>query len=260
MARSMVVYVLLLGLVATGCASGEHWYFSKERQDHVWGYSGDIGPEHWGSLDPDYHLADDGREQSPIDIVTADVDAGQLLPVEFRYSEVSPHWVNNGHTLQHGADARSHIIWSGRRYDLAQYHLHTPSEHAIDGLHAPAELHLVHKDSRGNVLVVGVLITAGDDGDGEAIIENAMALPHEAGEETDVPRPRNPQSMLPESRHYVHYRGSFTTPPCTESVDWIVLTEPIHFPEAAIREVELILGRNNRPLQPLNGRKLWGSL
>ncbi|MCP4252228.1 MAG: hypothetical protein GY775_02260 [Candidatus Scalindua sp.] len=48
----------------------EHHYFHKTEQPHAaeWGYVGDIGPRHWGSLNPAYILAKQGEQQSPIDI------------------------------------------------------------------------------------------------------------------------------------------------------------------------------------------------
>ena len=33
-----------------------------------WGYAGEVGPEHWGTLEPDFKTCELGRQQSPIDI------------------------------------------------------------------------------------------------------------------------------------------------------------------------------------------------
>ena len=33
-----------------------------------WSYSGDDGPEHWGSLDESWQLCSSGKNQSPIDL------------------------------------------------------------------------------------------------------------------------------------------------------------------------------------------------
>ena len=33
-----------------------------------WGYEGEVGPEHWGDLSPDYAACSQGVEQSPVDI------------------------------------------------------------------------------------------------------------------------------------------------------------------------------------------------
>jgi len=36
---------------------------------------------------------------------------------------------------------------------------------------------------------------------------------------------------IPAQRTYYHYEGSLTTPPCSETVDWHVLTQPIEVDE-----------------------------
>ena len=92
--------VLALALLAAGCGTSQHWYFSGEDHDHAWGYEGDIGPDHWADLSPDYVLAATGRAQSPIDIRTGDLVDADLPPLEFRYHATHARWLNNGHTLQ----------------------------------------------------------------------------------------------------------------------------------------------------------------
>jgi len=47
-----------------------------------WGYDGDTGPEHWGSLSEDYAACSTGTQQSPVDItssVKADLRSRCLL-------------------------------------------------------------------------------------------------------------------------------------------------------------------------------------
>lgn len=57
--------------------------------------------------------------------------------------------------------------------------------------------------------------------------------------------------------NYYRYDGSLTTPPCSESVKWIVLTTRIEMSETQIAAFKAIIHDNNRPIQPLNGRKLF---
>ena len=37
----------------------------------------------------------------------------------------------------------------------------------------------------------------------------------------------NPQQLLPPNMDYFYYQGSMLTPPCRQSVDWVVLMNPI---------------------------------
>lgn len=46
----------------------------------------------------------------------------------------------------------------------------------------------------------------------------------------------------------------FTTPPCTEGVAWRVLTTPVELSAEQIAKFKAIVPKNNRPVQPLNGR------
>ena len=58
-------------------------------------------------------------------------------------------------------------------------------------------------------------------------------------------------------RYFYNYDGSLTTPPCTETVEWFVMRDPLPIrPENLQRFVDNInYGMpNNRPIQPLYNR------
>ena len=48
--------------------------------------------------------------------------------------------------------------------------------------------------------------------------------------------------------------GSLTTPPCTEGVTWVVLKNPVSIEGQDVDALKALEGKNNRPVQPLNGR------
>ena len=64
----------------------------------------------------------------------------------------------------------------------------------------------------------------------------------------------NASFLLPPERGYYSYMGSLTEPPCTEGVEWFVLTEPLEVDVSYIRRLARVVGSNARPVQPLNGR------
>lgn len=66
----------------------------------------------------------------------------------------------------------------------------------------------------------------------------------------------DPAALLPANNHYILYLGSLTTPPCTEGITWIVLTEPLLASPEQILRFAALFPHNNRPLMPLNGRRL----
>lgn len=45
----------------------------------------------------------------------------------------------------------------------------------------------------------------------------------------------DPNALLPAKRNYYSYAGSLTTPPCAETVAWMLLAEPIQVAEADMR-------------------------
>lgn len=63
---------------------------------------------------------------------------------------------------------------------------------------------------------------------------------------------------------YVNYKGSLTTPPCSEIVDWIVITgRTLQISEKGAKDFLAVknsggtaMAGNNRPVQPVNGRTL----
>jgi len=257
-APSLTALLALLIPLLAACSSSGHWYFSGDDEHHDWSYLGETGPDHWGSLSADYALADSGHAQSPIDLPSDAPVSSDLPPLLVDYHATDAHWVNNGHSLQHDEDGTENFLrWGGVNYELAQYHLHTPSEHTIDGLHAAAEVHLVHKNEAGQVLVLAVLVVEGDER--TDLLVEIDRLPMNPGDESDLSEVRDPRSMLPADLSYWTYDGSFTTPPCTEGVTWIVLREKAVRPEALLRRLGEILGRNNRPIRPLNGRVVTAS-
>lgn len=48
----------------------------------------------------------------------------------------------------------------GREFNLVQFHFHTPSEHAFDGLRFPMEAHLVHRTCFSITIVNFILFLA----------------------------------------------------------------------------------------------------
>jgi carbonic anhydrase len=48
--------------------------------------------------------------------------------------------------------------------------------------------------------------------------------------------------------------GSLTTPPCSEGVNWYLLTEPISASIEQVRKFTAAVDANNRPTQAINNR------
>lgn len=227
--------------------------FAGEGTAH-WSYEGEEGPAHWGELGEEYEMCAKGLNQSPIDL-TADVHA-DLPELEFEYySHSAIHEVNNGHTIQQNILPGSFLRIPSRdlKVELKQFHFHSPSEHTIAGESFDMEIHFVHADENGALLVVGVLITEGDE---HPVLKQLWSfMPENTGDTIEKPIGIEETNLLPPTRDYFSYGGSLTTPPCSEGVKWLVLKTPI---EASADQIAVFKSRvgdaTNRPVQPHNAR------
>ena len=219
-----------------------------------WGYTGETGPEHWGEMAPEFAMCAEGFAQSPIDI--RDPGEVDLVDIEFQYGLTDSMITNNGHTIQVNVDAGSSIVYNGISYDLLQFHFHHPSEHTIDGVAAPMEIHFVHLDpNSGTLAVVGVMLTQGESRN-EAYAAVFDYMPAEAGEPQPMDTSLSLASLLPDERGFYTYQGSLTTPPCSEVVRWLLLDTPVHLSGEQIDAFAEMYAYNARPVQPLGKRDL----
>lgn len=223
--------------------------------EHIeWGYTGPAGPDHWSELSSNYSICNTGQQESPIDLTGAiPADLGSL---GIHWSPMPIHATNNGHTVQYDAPAGSSFSMMGGTYSLAQFHIHHPSEHLLNGERFPLEIHFVHKMPDGRIGVIGVLVAEGAP---NPTLQRLLdAIPASAGK-TAVGPNFDPRALLPKNHSFVRYEGSLTTPPCSESVDWVVLRTPITASPAQVQQFAKLFPFNARPLQPLDRRFLLGS-
>ena len=141
----------------------------------------------------------------------------------------------------------------GDRFDLLQFHFHTPSEHLITGEQFPMEVHFVHRHQEtGNLGVLGVMVVEGEANGVLAPIWKHLDDEPGLHEETD--QIVHPERLLPDDLSYSRYMGSLTTPPCSEGVHWHVLQESIEASAEQIAAFTEAFGQNARPFQPINNR------
>ncbi|KAG6623239.1 putative carbonic anhydrase [Phytophthora cinnamomi] len=150
----------------------------------------------------------------------------------------------------------------GAIYKMAQFHLHAPSGHTVDGKAHDGEMHFVHKSSDGSaLLVVGIFLDISPKSDvwlGPVLdaLENVNSTAHTKNEAITV------QLKASKIGGIYNYAGSLTTPGCDETADWWVVQTPIQISSADFTRLHKDLleyhitddGNNARPVQPLNGR------
>lgn len=213
-----------------------------------------------------------GREQSPIDLTGGIPD--DLL--SFVVSEHTNYVAEDDkvlelktHTLEMGLDSGKFDIMfpdgSADSFNTVQFHAHSPSEHTIDGAFQDLEIHFVHTHPDGDKFAVfGVFFKLGEE-ENDFIAQLAFE---------DVFDEENPLADVDvadflesvDKSGYWHYDGSFTTPPCTEGVEWFVMKEVQTISQAQLDafqsqefgNADFVNNEgNNRRTQPINDRVLY---
>jgi carbonic anhydrase len=215
-----------------------------------WSYEGTGGPDHWGDLDPASRVCSIGSQQSPIAI--DDSIEAELAPLQFAWAGRPETIVNNGHSIQLNFGEGSTLTVGPERYTLAQFHFHHPSEHLINDKNFAMEAHFVHRNAAGSAGVIGVLMTPGKSN--PAFAKVVATMPPAEGPPVKADPDIDPNGLLPSKRGYYRYSGSLTTPPCSETVNWMLLEEPIEVAEADIAAFAKLYPMNARPAQKLDRR------
>ena len=175
----------------------------------------------------------EGREQSPIDLPSngglSDDTLTFTISEHQNYTE-EDDLVNKKktHTIEHGLGSGAlDIVFplgDEERFMAAQFHAHAPSEHTVDGVFRDLEIHFVHVHPDGDrFAVIGVFFDVGPE---ENPFIAQLGYESADNEENEIGA-LDVDAFLSgiNTENYWHYDGSFTTPPCTEGVEWFVMKE-----------------------------------
>ena len=206
-----------------------------------------------------------GLIQSPINILSAETDAVDGHEITMNFQDKINAVENLGHTVQLDFAQGSTVSSDGRQYELKQMHFHTPSEHLIDGMTFPMELHIVtqvpllNKDDTPYYLVIAALFKMGKEN--KFISEFLNKIPEQENGKTklkigEVKLNDIVGDFLSMTPSFYHYQGSLTTVPYTESVSWFVLKRILEASPEQIRAINKVEGDNARHIQKKYGRTI----
>jgi carbonic anhydrase len=206
---------------------------------------------------------DHGFEQSPININSKVNEAGKHNITMYFNDEINKI-ENLGHTIQLDFKEGSTITQDDTTFNFKQCHFHTPSEHQIDGMTFPLEMHIVNimpnenKEATPQYLVVGVLFKEGKENKFISDFINAIPKEEHGTKEIKTGIVKLSDLFVEVNKeikgHYYYYRGSLTTPPYTESVRWHITKHIFEASSAQIETINKMEGNNARHVQALYGR------
>ncbi|XP_048762747.1 carbonic anhydrase-like [Ostrea edulis] len=197
---------------------------------------------------------------------------------------------NNGHTITVTFTNEAHITDGdlGSRFKAAQFHFHwgndntRGSEHTYNGKTYPAELHIVHYNTKypnfgeavskvDGLAVLGFFIEVGPIHNCNfGPVVDALSNVQMNGNRYSINTTSSPfklRHLLPmQLKDYYRYMGSLTTPPCSETVKWTMFRDLLYMSEEQLQKLREVyfdssktqpMVDNWRPPQPRNGRRVY---
>jgi carbonic anhydrase len=257
-----------------------------------WSYEGETGPHNWHLMFP----CASGHHQTPIDILTEKALFDQKLatvPLKFTYNENCFKSVENtgsGFNVSGLANSVSSVKGGPVEHEhkFLQFHFHwgktdnEGSEHLVNGKSYAAELHIVNWNSQlyespaeavksnnhDGLIVLGIFLQAGKHNNELDKILTSLNEISLKGQKTNLKEKLNLRNLFPNFSNYWSYKGSLTTPPCSECVTWVVFQEPIEVSSEQLNSFRELYSCSNlkecnentrinfnfRPVCPLNDR------
>ena len=212
-----------------------------------------------------------GKIQSPINIQTSEVekDNSKFSFKSIDYTTIQSTSITYQHeysistpSLDNG-DITVVINGTEFKYKILNIHFHLKSEHTIDDNLYKMEMHVVHENTnasdKNNLhMVIGYLFESGDDYEDNSFLESIGFNTGETVKNVNV------KDIVKQEAIY-YYKGSLTTPPCTEDVNWVVVKDIKKMSKSQYDKFADYVTKlnanykdgNNRDPLDLNGRKVY---
>ncbi|KAK0091619.1 hypothetical protein PV326_002953 [Microctonus aethiopoides] len=234
--------------------------------------------------------------QSPITLSTSKSIALPLPALEMvGFHDFLPHpltLINNGHSValnvvKNSTHRRLPYIFGAmlnenQQYELEGLHFHwgnknnRGSEHVLNDIRYSMEMHIIHRNiaysnmehasaHADGLVVLGIFFQV-QDSDNDMINPILKYLPSIQWINTGVILNTSVilNSFIPKSTEtYYTYRGSLTTPPCSETITWVIFSTPVSISFKQMTRFRMLsngedkLGDNFRKLQNIGRRKVY---
>jgi len=224
-------------------------------------------------------LCQTGKLQSPIDFPSSanySYNTTQIIQIEkSSYEKASFKLsVKNNEFFQIEMAKNGYIIVTKNdikyRYDGINFYFHYASEHTVRGLKSDMEIQIIHQknneyllyqdifddpDKANQRLAISIMIKVSGPINPDIGKLNLSTL-GPTSNDFDLNR------FIPIKKPFYYYKGSSTSPDCSEDINWIVQQDPILISQSQFDMFKnWIIGttneNNSRQVKPLNGRQLY---
>ncbi|XP_055605436.1 carbonic anhydrase 2-like [Uranotaenia lowii] len=245
-------------------------------------FSYGVGVEDWGLISKYC----DGLKQSPIALESWDTEDGPINkpPLQILNWEVNPTRVvvkNTGQTVAFFMTypANRQLLLRGGplngSFAFAGLHFHWGSEHVDDEKRYPIEMHIVFYNrwytsfeeaqyQPNGLAAVGFFFEPNRNARTMRWVDSLKSITRwGATYQFQNPYLMNLKAMIGQFKPYFAYSGSLTTPPCYETVTWIIQRDPLIMTPVqmnlfqSLRSKTGYLRSNYRPLQDVNDRIVY---
>lgn len=193
-----------------------------------------------------------GEMQSPIELADPFKVDPEVLETQFttqQFDIVDGAWTIVGKPQKDQPPSK--IWWNGWK-TLQQFHFHKPGEELIVGTRAEMSVHFVFEshDQEPKITVIAVGLknsnTTEDRSEYDEFSDKFSELPTMLT--LDI------AAIIPKHR-LMRFQGSLTTPPCTESVQWLVIDQHVRVSPHVITRYPY--NNTARYTQARNGRPIF---
>jgi len=209
-----------------------HEYKRAETSNVTWAYEASYD---WGRLSEDFHLCQDGSQQSPVPLLLTQGLSLNHIPTFHYPNATAGEFFNWGYgpamTFAHPEGNYTSLPsvtfeenGKNETVYMTGWHIHSPADHSVQGDRSKSELHFVHVNATGAPrAVLGFRI---DPGNQESpFFQSLPTLISFRNQTARVNATINPNMALDEVKRFDEfwtYRGSLTSPPCTQGIRWFI--------------------------------------